>query len=280
MRSTIPCTSCAIATLIACAASAQYDASLQVTGGSTVVTTVTVKITSILGTSTDTDTKTLAVSGSSTGAFGPGEPPFTAYELDTLLFEVADSTFNFQFFCLPFVGCQDLALTVTDLELALTAPVSGPIGPGGNATAVDAPFAITGNFVAGGDFSGSGPIDGAQASNVAFRVTTPGPLVVRLDQISLESQVFNVPPESLPAGVSAVQVTIATNFANTAFEGPLTPPPIPGDLNGDGVVDGADLGDLLAAWGPCANCAACPADLNGDCVVDGADLGIQLANWG
>jgi hypothetical protein len=27
----------------------------------------------------------------------------------------------------------------------------------------------------------------------------------------------------------------------------------PGDLNGDGVVDGADLASLLANWGPCSS---------------------------
>jgi hypothetical protein len=48
-----------------------------------------------------------------------------------------------------------------------------------------------------------------------------------------------------------------------------------GDLNGDGVVDGADLGELLSAWG-----SSGPADLDGDGVVDGADLGILLGNWG
>ncbi len=55
--------------------------------------------------------------------------------------------------------------------------------------------------------------------------------------------------------------------------------PLLGDLNGDGVVDGADLGLFLAGWGPCVDCADCIADLNGDCMVDGADLGILLANW-
>jgi len=51
-----------------------------------------------------------------------------------------------------------------------------------------------------------------------------------------------------------------------------------GDLNGDGVVNGADLGILLSSWGICRG--ECPADLNGDGVVDGADLGILLSNWG
>jgi len=51
----------------------------------------------------------------------------------------------------------------------------------------------------------------------------------------------------------------------------------PADLNGDGVVDGNDLGTLLGQWGPCAGCAA---DFNGDGVVDGNDLGTLLGQWG
>ena len=47
-----------------------------------------------------------------------------------------------------------------------------------------------------------------------------------------------------------------------------------GDLNGDGAVDGADLGILLGQWG-----GAGSADLDGSGVVDGADLGILLGNW-
>lgn len=49
------------------------------------------------------------------------------------------------------------------------------------------------------------------------------------------------------------------------------------DFNGDGVVDGADLGFLLGYWG--ADYLN-PADLDGDCDVDGADLGILLGQWG
>lgn len=50
----------------------------------------------------------------------------------------------------------------------------------------------------------------------------------------------------------------------------------PADLNGDGFVNGADLAELLANWGPCPGCAA---DLNGDGDVNGADLADLLANW-
>jgi hypothetical protein len=58
------------------------------------------------------------------------------------------------------------------------------------------------------------------------------------------------------------------------------PTPLPGDLDGDGVVGVADLLTLLGAWGPCADPQNCPADLDGDGVVGVADLLILLANWG
>lgn len=48
----------------------------------------------------------------------------------------------------------------------------------------------------------------------------------------------------------------------------------PGDFDGNAVVDGADLGVLLAGWGQPGT------DLNGDGTTNGADLGIMLAGWG
>jgi hypothetical protein len=53
---------------------------------------------------------------------------------------------------------------------------------------------------------------------------------------------------------------------------------VPGDLDGDGDVDQADLGILLADWG-CTG-GDCPGDCDGDGDTDQADLGILLANFG
>lgn len=55
----------------------------------------------------------------------------------------------------------------------------------------------------------------------------------------------------------------------------ISSPPSP-DINGSEVVDGADLGLLLGAWGS----TDCTADLNQDGIVDGADLGLLLGDWG
>ena len=52
--------------------------------------------------------------------------------------------------------------------------------------------------------------------------------------------------------------------------------PCPADLNGDGIVDGGDLGLLLAAWGTADEIA----DIDGSGDVNGADLGLILAAWG
>lgn len=50
---------------------------------------------------------------------------------------------------------------------------------------------------------------------------------------------------------------------------------IPGDFNGDSIVDGVDLSQLLGYWGTSNQ----TYDINGDLIVDGADLTIVLANW-
>ena len=49
---------------------------------------------------------------------------------------------------------------------------------------------------------------------------------------------------------------------------------VPGDLNADGIVNGADLGILLTNWG-----GSGIGDLNADGTIDGADLGILLTFW-
>jgi hypothetical protein len=55
----------------------------------------------------------------------------------------------------------------------------------------------------------------------------------------------------------------------------ITPSGNPADLNGDGVVNAADLAILLGAWG-----SAGPGDLDGDGVVGSSDLAVLLGAWG
>jgi hypothetical protein len=55
--------------------------------------------------------------------------------------------------------------------------------------------------------------------------------------------------------------------------------PVPGDTNGDGLVNALDLAAVLDGWGPCPAKGACTGDLDGNGAVDALDLGTVLANW-
>ena len=57
---------------------------------------------------------------------------------------------------------------------------------------------------------------------------------------------------------------------------------IPGDLDGNGVVNVTDFLIMLSVWGPCPDpCPPfCLGDLNDDCVVSVLDFLIMLSNWG
>ena len=51
---------------------------------------------------------------------------------------------------------------------------------------------------------------------------------------------------------------------------------IPGDVNGDGVVNVSDILMLIVAWG---TCDGCPEDLNGDGLVNVNDIIELISNW-
>ncbi|MAD19680.1 MAG: hypothetical protein CMJ52_05595, partial [Planctomycetaceae bacterium] len=53
----------------------------------------------------------------------------------------------------------------------------------------------------------------------------------------------------------------------------------PGDITGDGEVDAADLGILLALWNTDGKSRP-EADVDGDGIVDASDLGLLLGAWG
>ena len=51
--------------------------------------------------------------------------------------------------------------------------------------------------------------------------------------------------------------------------------PCPQDLDGNGIVDGSDLGTLFTQWGGPGS-----ADFDGNGTVDGSDLGALFVGWG
>ena len=96
-----------------------------------------------------------------------------------------------------------------------------------------------------------------------------------LTQDLVAGQTYHLVVGSYSATSGAVSGTLV-------IDGPTQPPPsCLGDLNLDGVVNGADLGLMLGAWGACpGGTPGCLGDLNLDGVVNGADLGLLLGAWG
>ena len=80
------------------------------------------------------------------------------------------------------------------------------------------------------------------------------------------------------AGQLVIRAGDSVASINTIAKIDLGSTPCLADLNGDRVVNGADLSTLLGAWGPCSG--SCPADITGDGTVGGADLAALLGAWG
>lgn len=97
---------------------------------------------------------------------------------------------------------------------------------------------------------------------------------------------MRVNPTGLLTGVTTVNGTLLTSDENVPGESDATlsfsvvitvsgGTVRPGDINNDGVVNGADLAMLLSQWGGPGS-----GDLNSSGGIDGADLAIILSNWG
>ncbi|MFO0874673.1 MAG: LamG domain-containing protein [Phycisphaerales bacterium] len=77
--------------------------------------------------------------------------------------------------------------------------------------------------------------------------------------------------------VQIYDTALSCRQVQAMFDNPGEVAPDVFDLNHDGVVNGADLGIFLGAWGPCG--ASCPADFDCDGSVGGSDLGQLLGAW-
>ncbi|HMN97503.1 MAG TPA: dockerin type I domain-containing protein [Phycisphaerales bacterium] len=147
-------------------------------------------------------------------------------------------------------------------------------------TAVPLPPQTDQGAVAG--VNSSGRAVGTAAGNTSIPFYFDGTTTHRLADL--------IPPESgwdftgstfaTATGISEGGVIVGTgSYRGAARAYAMFPAPTcAGDLTDDGVVDGLDLGILVAAWGPVVLGAA--QDLNGDGEVDALDLGLLLAAWG
>ncbi len=105
--------------------------------------------------------------------------------------------------------------------------------------------------------------------NTAFRVGNAG------GAVATPAQFASVMGDLAALRISAEHgsAIIETAFLDSVIFGATA---CAADLNGDGVVDGADIGVFLQGWGSDSS----RLDFNCDGAIDGADLGLLLAAWG
>jgi len=104
---------------------------------------------------------------------------------------------------------------------------------------------------------------------------------VVLQETGLTELQFDVPPGTLDGGTEFFWTVEAVNNNGMTDPDPLLffsfTTGMTADLNGDGKVDGNDLGLLLLSWGSAGSQSG--ADLDDSGLVDGADLGLLLLAW-
>ncbi len=117
-----------------------------------------------------------------------------------------------------------------------------------------------------GDFGTSGPVF------IDFGVATSGGAGTLIGQVATTDALL----DQIIANPAGFYLNVHTApFPGGAIRGQLVlPPPVIGDLNGDFVVDAADLAILLGQWGGPGS-----GDLDGNGTVDAADLAILLGAW-
>jgi len=152
-------------------------------------------------------------------------------------------------------------------NLILAAPSEPPLDP---FFSVIVPWASGGVFVNANTADGSTVLAEPDVNDILAEVH----LEVSADALGNFEVVFG-PPTALSDG-GGFAVPFGVCLARISVGVPIVRP---GDLNGDGVVNGLDVSTLLAAWGACGE-GACSADLNCDREVSGPDLAALLADWG
>ena len=104
------------------------------------------------------------------------------------------------------------------------------------------------------------------------------------EDVGLEIGPLPLEIPTFPPGDETVGVLLGGTIGVSSFDfdfvasltGTESVSELPEDLTGDGIVNSADLGLLIAEWGVCEDCAA---DFNDDGIVDAADLGAIIAAW-
>lgn len=117
-------------------------------------------------------------------------------------------------------------------------------------------------------------IDGASTYEVALGTVAPGGSIF----VTAPALFLREGDRLIGATMISTQLASASAVATTTIVG--IGGPCPADLDGNGIVDGADLAIVLGHWGDTCACGCSLGDVDADGIVDGVDLSIVLGSWG
>ena len=265
--------------LFAVPALGQVNCSLTVDEGSTGTGVIQITIDSLFGLDTQTDAaEGISVSGNAEIVLEPNGEPFTEVTMNTLTLNLGDGIVNYDFFCLPIFGCTAINLAFSDFTLDMIGSASSAVQPDGSVEFVDLEYIMSFDYVITStlfDVNSTYTSTKKDPSISTFAFTlNPDNGDMFVDAITMSAVEGEIPPEELPSGVYYVDTLVTVLLGGTSMSGTYEISAVPGDLNDDGFVNGADIGLMLSQWGGPGS-----GDFNGDGVVNGADLGLLLGYW-
>lgn len=257
--------------------SADVVTNLTVDSGSSAVVDIRLEVDTLVGGDNGTDSSSASVSGDMTAGLGPGSEEFTEITITDMNLALTSMGFNYDFYCVPIFGCSISAdLSVSNFSLGVSEDISASIASNGNVTFNNATF--NPSFDYNVNISGlvsatiNGGINESAQQTFSCNVDAENEQV-SIGNFGIDQIIYDIDPAKLPSGVDSVRIIATVNLSNVSMSGTYKEP-LPGDLNGDNVVDGGDLGIMLLQWGGPGN-----ADLDGSGDVNGGDLGYLLLYW-
>ena len=202
---------------------AEIPSQLSVDPGAVATVTLSITVSSDLGSETKVDSITVPVTGGGGVVLGPDQEPFTSVNLNSMQFFLGGGALQYEFFCSPTFGCIDVSVNLGNISATLAQPAGASIIGNGRADFFG-PWNLNADYsIESILFTNAGVID--TTASVNFGTTwnaQEGQIFV--NELGLGSIQSEVPGDGIPDNL---QVTLLTevNLGNSSLSGTYVPSP-------------------------------------------------------